>query len=71
MKRFTDTQWIELTKVLIPLFNDRNLRTGQSYMIALNEVDQKMYNEITNTENDPFYDDEKVITLIRYLNEEL
>lgn len=36
------------------------LRKGQSYMIALHNVDVDLYKEIRGTDVDPFYDNSKI-----------
>jgi hypothetical protein len=36
------------------------LREGQSLMNALGEINFSLYKEITGTENDPFYQDERI-----------
>ena len=38
----------------------KGLRKGQSYMIALSEIDLDCYRKIAGTENDPFYVDAKI-----------
>ncbi|MFW6219777.1 MAG: hypothetical protein ACOC1O_01600 [bacterium] len=37
-----------------------SLRMGQSMMIALKGIDSNIYNEITGTDVDPFYDNKKI-----------
>jgi hypothetical protein len=46
-------------------FNEHKLRRGQSYMNALYEIDKDLYNEITGTDCDCFYDDKKISTFIK------
>tara|TARA_R110000803_G_scaffold157924_2_gene222247 strand:+ start:2185 stop:3057 length:873 start_codon:yes stop_codon:yes gene_type:complete len=64
----SDDEWNQLNKELIPLLQDRHLRTGQAYMIALGKVKPSLYDYVTGKDMDPFSDDKKVITLIRFLN---
>lgn len=64
----TDEQWVELNRELAPLLQNGHLRTGQSYMIALGIVSPFLYNHVTGKDIDPFYDDKKVIKLIKFLN---
>jgi len=40
--------------------NHPELRAGQAMMIALNEFDSGLYERITGTEADCFYDDKKI-----------
>jgi len=41
-------------------FMDNGLRTGQSYMNALYELDKDLYNKISDTESDCFYDNGRI-----------
>lgn len=74
MSRLTNQQWVDLVRNTIKIYNDGKTRLGQSYMIALcemivsREIDKNLYDEITGTENDPFYDDLKLINFIKYLS---
>jgi hypothetical protein len=45
-------------------FKRNDCRLGQSCMNALYEVDKDLYNEITGTEADCFYDDAKIPSFI-------
>jgi len=67
MSKLTDKQWVELTKVMAN-FMSNGLRVGQSYMNALRSVDEDLYTEITATDNDCFYNDNKVVNFIKFLN---
>ena len=45
----------------------KGLRKGQAYMNALAQIDLNLYRAISGTDDDPFYDDDKVSKfLIRY-----
>ena len=70
--KLTDQEWIELTqKTQEFLFKDEGvLRLGQSYMNALYEVNSQLYKDITNTENDPFYEDKLINNFMKYLLKE-
>lgn len=68
MKKLTDKQWVDLIRKTVE-FAHKNQRLGQSYMNALFLVDDKIYNKITGTKNDCFYDDNKIINFLTYLNE--
>jgi len=37
-----------------------DLRKGQAMMIVLNGINKELYDKITGTENDPFYDNKKI-----------
>jgi len=39
---------------------DPNCRKGQAYMVALFHTHRDLYDEITDTDADPFYDDSKI-----------
>jgi len=41
-------------------FATGNLRRGQSYMVALFDVNSDLYKEITGTNCDPFYLDSRI-----------
>ena len=68
MSKLTDKQWVELTKIMVN-FMSNGLRVGQSYMNALRSVDEDLYIEITSTDSDCFFNDNKVINFIRFLND--
>jgi len=68
MTKLTDKEWVKLIKRFCKYF-EQGLRNGQSYSNALADVNMKAYNEITGTDDDCFYDDNKVIKFIRRLNE--
>jgi hypothetical protein len=42
------------------MYYSKGLRKGQSMMLALSNVDMELYKELTNTEADCFFDDEKI-----------
>ena len=69
MSKLTDKEWVSLTRKLFP-YMDKGLRAGQSYMNALRDVNPDVYYEISGTSNDPFYDDNKIILFMRFLNNE-
>jgi hypothetical protein len=48
-----------------------NLRQGQAIMNVLGDTYPEIYREITGTELDCFYDDEKLNKLLEYLEEKL
>ena len=47
----------------------RYLRAGQSYMIALSEINFEMYEKITGTEYDCFFNDNLIPKFLGYLEE--
>ncbi len=65
--KLTDPEWIELTEKTIE-YAHTELRLGQSYMLALHDMIPEIYDIITNTENDPFYDDKKIYNFMVFLN---
>jgi len=68
--KLSDLEWVKLTKKFVEYYDGgRNQRVGQAYMNALFEVNRKLYDTISGTENDCFYDDNKVINFIRWLND--
>lgn len=70
MSRLNDKEWIELTKKTLEYYNSGHLRMGQSYMNALADVRMDFYEEVTATEYDCFYVDDKIIKFVEYLNDE-
>lgn len=68
MTKLTDKEWVKLIKRFCKYYG-QGLRTGQSYSNALADVNMKAYNEITVTDDDPFYNDNNVVKFIRRLNE--
>jgi hypothetical protein len=68
MSRLTDKEWVELTKKTIEAYNTGHLRLGQSYMNALAIINVDFYNEVTAIEYDCFYNDNKIVKFIDYLN---
>jgi hypothetical protein len=69
MSRLTDKEWVELTKKAIDNYNTGHLRLGQSYMNALAEINMDFYKEVTATEYDCFYNDNKIVKFMDYLND--
>ena len=49
--------------------NNKELRLGQSFMIKLHELNPTLYNSITNTDNDPFFDDKIIKKFLKFINE--
>jgi hypothetical protein len=69
MSRLTDKEWVELTRKTIDNYNTGHLRLGQSYMNALAEINMDFYIEVTATEYDCFYNDNKIVKFMDYLND--
>jgi len=68
--KLSDDEWYQLTNRQIKLMRDEGLRVGQSYMNALFMVRTDLYDIINGDEElDCYYSDNKVLNLIRYLNE--
>lgn len=55
----TDAQIKRVQEIAAGYFA-RDLRMGQSLMNALSEVEKRLYSDITGTDADCFYDDEKI-----------
>lgn len=68
MSRLTNKEWIALTEKTIEYYYTGHLRFGQSYMNALAEINMDLYNEVTATEYDCFYSDDKIVKFIEFLN---
>lgn len=66
--KLTDKEWVELIEKTVKN-SHKGLRLGQSYMVALSDVKKSLYDEITATENDCFYEDNAIHNFINYLNE--
>jgi hypothetical protein len=47
---------------------NKQLRQGQSMMIALKDMNSKLYSDVTGTDYDPFYNDKKIPALLKHLN---
>jgi hypothetical protein len=47
---------------------NKQLRHGQSIMIALKDMNSKLYSDVTGTKYDPFYNDKKIPALLKHLN---
>jgi len=46
------------------------MRTGQAYMNVLSELNKPMYDEVTGTDQDPFYSGERLPSFFRYIGDE-
>lgn len=68
MSRLTSKEWIDLTRRTIEFYNSGHLRMGQSYMNALANVNLSLYEEITATDYDCFYNDKKIINFMYFIN---
>jgi hypothetical protein len=66
--KLTDAEWVKLIRSFCKYF-EQGLRVGQSYSNALADVNMDAYNEITGTDVDCFYNDNKVVDFIRALND--
>lgn len=69
MGKLSNQDFIELVKRSVDLTN-QGLRFGQSFMISLSEIKNDLYNDIKGTDNDCFYEDEKLINFFKYLDNE-
>jgi len=65
----SEQEWVELTKEWCKQYKGGKHQTaGQSYMKALFKVNKRLYEIISGTNNDCFYDDDKIINFIRFCN---
>ncbi|MBC8297835.1 MAG: hypothetical protein H8E55_18845 [Pelagibacterales bacterium] len=68
--QLTDKQWVELIKEWCKQYNGgKHQRAGQAYMNALYRVNVEAYDMVIGTDNDCYYDDNKIIDFINILNE--
>lgn len=67
--RMTDSELVEWIRETVREFSENypQLRWGQCHMISLNQVRPDLYQEITATGYDPFYRDEILVELFKYL----
>lgn len=70
MSRLTDNQWANLVRKTVDYYIKDNLRLGQSYMNALADINIDLYKQITATEYDCFYSDDKIVKFVEFLNNE-
>jgi hypothetical protein len=70
MKPLTTQQWIDLIKISMDMVNTSNgqLRYGQAHINALHQIRPELYEAITETESDCFYNDEKIPKFMKFLN---
>lgn len=66
MSKLTDEQWVELIRIAVDMMHS-GLRMGQSYMIALNKIDANLHEQVTATNNNCFYNDNKIINFLTFL----
>jgi len=67
MSKLDDKQKDRMSSMALTL-NNKGLRLGQSYMVALGDIDKKLYDEITGSEFDCFYDDNKIKKFFDFIN---
>ena len=65
--KLTDKQIVDLFRDSVINFNTGHLRLGQSIMISLGDINNLLYQEITATNVDCFYDDRKITVFLDYL----
>ena len=70
MSRLTYSEWSNLVRKTVDYYMKDNLRLGQSYMNALADINIDLYNQITATEYDCFYSDDKIVKFVKFLNNE-
>lgn len=71
MKALSTNEWIQLMKVSIDMveMSNRQLRMGQAHMNALHQIRPELYEDITGTDADCFYNDEKIHNFMKFLND--
>jgi len=67
MKKLTDQEWLDLVRKTVE-YAHKGLRLGQSYMNALSDIRPDLYEDITDTESDCFYNDNRITNFIKSLN---
>jgi hypothetical protein len=70
-----DDNWVKLEErsASVRAESDKmklGVRRGQSYMIALYEIDKNLYNAVTATDADPFYEDSNLTKFFKVLTKE-
>lgn len=65
--KLTDADWIKLTKLFVS-YCHQGQRAGQAYMNALYCVNKSLSDDISESDADCFYDDDKLVAFIQYLN---
>ena len=65
----TSKEWVSLINKLVDsLHKHPELRYGQAMINSLHDIRPDLYQRVTGTENDCFYNDNKIINLIGFLN---
>jgi len=67
MRKLSDAEWITLTTQFAIRYK-RGERAGQAYINALKELDYKLWEVVSGTSADCFYNDANIQTFIRSLN---
>lgn len=65
--KITNSQIVDLVRNASINFNTGHLRLGQSFMISLSDINHELYQEITSTDADCFYNDKKIPKFLDYL----
>jgi len=65
--KLTDEETTKMWLSASNMYYKHSLRLGQSFMNALHEVKPELSNQITGTDNDCFYNDNKVVQFLQYL----
>lgn len=70
MSKLKDEEWVDLVKLTIKSMHEHlDLRLGQSYMNSLFVINKNLHDQIERTEFDCFYDDNKIINFINFLED--
>ena len=66
MSKLTSEEFTKLHTQAIKL-SGLGLRLGQAYMVTLCGINNDLYDKVRNTENDCFYNDDKIKNLLNFL----
>ena len=70
MSKLNSEQLQKLSDDAILMSSTGQVRLGQSYMNVLYSIDPDLYNEITDTERDCYYQDKLIPKFIKYITDE-
>jgi len=66
--RLTSEESIKLAEIAIKMYNEGHVRLGQAYMNALHKISPDLYNEVSQTDADCFYNDDKMVQFTEFIN---
>jgi len=68
--KLSNVEYDEFIKMFSNCLENKHLRIGQCFMVALSKINRNLYDEIIGTEYDCFYDDNKVNKFLKYIKSE-